>query len=137
MSLLSSSQRTAVLAPPLPINNKVFNSLRLYLRLGQFTILGAAPSVGKSIFARNLVAKTVAPSLFFSADSDEYTVKTSVAACLTREPLELVEKQMNDESWSSYYDDIFSRTDHVEWSFKDIDIDYVEARLDAYSEPYG
>ena len=137
MSLLSSSQRTSVLAPPLTINNRVFNALRLYLRLGQFTILGAAPSVGKSIFARNLVVRTAEPSLFFSADSDEYTVKTSVAACLTREPLELVENQMQDESWRSYYDNTFHQTDHVEWSFKDIDIEYIVSRLEAYSEPYG
>jgi hypothetical protein len=36
-----------------------------------------------------------------------------------------------------YYDTIFRQADHVEWSFADIDIDYIVNRLEAYSEPYG
>lgn len=137
MSLLSSSQRTAVLAPPLPVNNRVFSALRLYLRQGQFTILGAAPSVGKSLFARNLVVRTAVNSLFLSADSDEYTVQTSVAACLTGDTLQVVEERLAEEAWAPYFDSIFRQADHVEWSFTDIDIDSIPLRLEAYSEPYG
>lgn len=135
---LASTRQTSVLAPPLPIRNKVFDQLRLYLRLGQFTILGAAPSVGKSIFARNLVVKTAVPSLYLSADSDEYTVKTGVAACLTGQTLEVVEKQMEEEAWDNYYLDLFTSVDHVDWCFNpDIDLDFLENRMNAYAEIEG
>jgi len=138
MSLLSNSQKTSVLAPALPIRNTVFEKLRLYLRQGQFTILGSAPSVGKSIFARNLVVNAGVNSLFFSADSDEYTVKVSVAAALTKKPLAEVEGEMEEGRFDDYYQSVLSRADHVQWSFRaDINIDLITDYIAAYSEPYG
>lgn len=138
MSLLSSSTSTTILSPALPVRNSVFQRIRLFLREGQFTLLGAAPSVGKSVFARNLVVKTPVPSLFFSADSDEYTVRIGIAACLTQEELVKVEDQLKDEAWDDYYTSIFKQADHVEWSFaSDIGLDFIVDRTEAYAEMYG
>lgn len=138
MPLLSTSQKTTALAPALPISNRVFDQLRLYLRQGQFTILASAPSVGKSVFARNLVVKTKIPSLFFSADSDEYTVKTSVLGAVTQRELVEIERNLQDDSWEDYYNEHLRQADHVEWSFNtDITLDYIEQKLEAYAEMYG
>lgn len=138
MPLLSTSQKTTVLAPALPIKNRVFDQLRLYLRQGQFTLLAAAPSVGKSVFARNLVVKTKVPSLFLSADSDEYTVKTSVLGVITQTELFEIEKNLRDDSWEDYYAEQLRQADHVEWSFNsNIDIDWIVEKMSAYAEVYG
>lgn len=140
MPLLSTSQRTTTLAPALPIDNRVFEQLRLYLRQGQFTILAAAPSVGKSIFARNLVIKTKIPSLFLSADSDEYTVKTSVLGALLQDDLATVEKNLHTEAtfWEDWYNEQLRQADHVDWSFNsDISIDWIVEKMEAYAEIYG
>lgn len=137
MPLLSTSQRTTTLAPALPIKNKVFDYLHLYLRQGQVTLLAAAPSVGKSIFARNLVVKTKIPALYLSADSDEYTVKTSVLGCLLQEDLFTIEKNLRDDRWEEYYGEKLKEADHVEWSFQsDINLEWIEQKMEAYAEVY-
>lgn len=138
--LLSASQRSSVLAPALPINNKVFDQLRLYLRQGQLTLLASAPSVGKSVVARNLVVKTKVPSLYLSADSDEYTVKTSVLGALTGDTLVNIERNLHSgsQTWEDWYNEQLRQADHVDWSYQtDINLDWVVERMSAYAELYG
>jgi hypothetical protein len=90
------------------------------------------------VFARNLVVKTKVPALFLSADSDEYTVKTSVLGCITGTPLFEIEKNLRDDSWEDYYSEQLHQADHVEFSFQSsIDIDWVVEKMNAYAEIYG
>lgn len=142
MSLLSAERRSVELAAPLQIRNRVFDEYRIKLRRGQFTLLCSAPSVGKSLLARNLAAKSGAVrTLYFSADSDEYTVRTSVLGSLSGQRLEEVEYHLsNDESgkWREYYLNLLHRSDSVEWVFTpSINLDYILLKLQAYAEIYG
>lgn len=138
MALLSSSKKATTLAPALPINNEAFQQHRLVLRQGQFTILAAAPSVGKSLFARNLVSNTIIPSMFLSADSDEYTVKTTVAASMTGMKIAQVEEYLADDGWDAYFNEELGKVNHVEWAYSpDINIDVIVDRLNAYNTTYG
>lgn len=114
----------------------------MVLRRGQFTLLCAAPSVGKSLLARNISAKSAeVRTLYFSADSDEYTVRVSVLGSLTGLRLDEVEYHLAndpDGRWGDYYRTILHRTDVVEWVFSpNINLDYIILKLKAYAEIYG
>lgn len=141
MSLLSAQRRSVVLAPPLGIRNRVFDEHRLVLRRGQFTLLCSAPSVGKSLLARNLAAKSPIRSLYFSADSDEYTVRTSVLGALSGQKLEAIEQHLaadDNGAWADYYAGILRQADQVEWVFSpNINLDFIDLKLRAYAETYG
>ena len=138
MALLSSTRKTETLAPALPVNFEPFNKHRIVLRRGQFTIIAAAPNVGKSLFARNLVVNTPCPTIYYSADSDEYTVKKGVTASLTGQKLDLLDDHFEDKGWQEYYSNELRRVDHVDWCYNtDIDIDFIVRRFEAYSEIRG
>lgn len=142
MALLSAERRSVELAAPLQIHNHIFDQNRIVLRRGQFTLLCAAPGVGKSLLARNIAAKSgEVRTLYFSADSDEYTVRTSVLGSLTGQRLEEVEYHLANDpegKWGEYYRGVLGRADVVEWVFSpNINLDYILLKLQAYAEIYG
>jgi len=138
MPLLSTARHTVTLSPPLPVQNRLFNANGLSFRRGQFSILAAAVAVGKSVFAENLALFTKAPALFFSADSDEWTVRTRACAILSGAMLDDVEKNLHDEGWETFYADKLRNADHVDFCYRtDIDLEFVVRRLEAYTEMRG
>lgn len=100
--------------------------------------MAAAPGVGKTIFATNLTTHTPVPTLYFSADSDEWTVRSRVASILTGHTLEQVDRNLNDPAWDQHYAGYLSRVDHVDWCYKpDIDTEFIALRLQAHAELRG
>lgn len=138
MPLLSTTRKAASLSPPLPINNSILGRHGLAFRRGQFSLLAAAPGVGKSLFATNLAIRTPIPTLFFSADSDEWTVKTRACSILTNTRLDEVETQLHDEQWEAYYADQLRQSDHADWCFRtDLDPEFIVLRMQAFVEMHG
>jgi len=138
MSTLSSIGREArQLADPLPVNNSFLNA-HVTFRKGQFSLLAAAPGVGKTIFAMNLALFTGADCLYFSADSDEHTVLTRSCAAITHTPSELIVAQLEEDAWGTYYSNKLSAADHIDWCYRtDIDTDFIVYRLQAHEEVWG
>ena len=138
MPLLSTSRRTVTLSPPLPVVNSVFASHGLTFRRGQFSLLAGAPGTGKSVVATNLALRTTVPTLFFSADSDEWTVRTRACAVLSGSLLDDVEKNLHDEAWEAFYADTLRDADHVDFCYQsDIDLEFLVLRLQAHAEMRG
>ena len=135
MALLSATNRkAATLAPALPIN---LHPLSRYVkfRQGQMSMIAASPGAGKSVMATNIAVRCNVPVLFFSADSDEYTVRQRVLAILTGQTLEAVESGLKDPQWFEYFGQQILAADHIDWDFTaDIDADYITKRLKAYCE---
>lgn len=120
------------------MTNRVLNSAGISLRQGQFSLLAAAPGVGKSVFATNLALLTQVPTLFFSADSDEWTVKTRGAAILSQQKLTTVEQQLDDPAWTDYLSGFLRKGDHVDWCFRtDLDMEFIPHRMNAHAEVFG
>lgn len=138
MPLLSNHRETTQLSPPLPIGNKVLNSAGITLRRGQFSLLAAGPGVGKTLFATNLALFTKEPALYYSADSDEWTVRTRAIAILTGQRLDVIEKQLNEPNWNDYYLQVLGQADHVDWCYRtDIDVEFIVRRLKSFTEIRG
>lgn len=138
MPVLSASRKATVLAPPLPVQNSVFNRSGLVFRRSQFSIVAAAPGVGKTLFATNLAIRTPVPTLYFSADSDEWTVKQRACSIMTGIDLSTVETQLNDEAWDSYYAEALRTVDHIDWCYStDIEVEFIVQRMLAHTEMRG
>lgn len=139
MPVLSASRRVTTLAPPLPITNTVMQRAGLVLRRGQFSLLAAAPGVGKTVFATNLSVFTQVPTIYFSADSDEWTVRMRASAILSGVALDTIEQQLNEPAWEAHYTGLLHRADHIDWCFRsDIDVlDFIWPRIDAHAELRG
>lgn len=140
MSLLSTVRRGAPLSPALNTHNSVLNSAGVMLRRSQFSMIAAAPGVGKSVFATNLALRMKVPTLFLSADSDEWTVRSRACSILTGVPLDTVEQNLNseDEAWDSWFAEHLGQANHVDWCYQsDIDTEFIALRLKAYEEVRG
>jgi hypothetical protein len=135
---LSTPRPAAELSPPLNIHNELFRQAGLTLRKGQFSLWVAAPNVGKSVVANNFAAHAKDSTVFFSADSDEWTVRTRTAAILTGARLDDVEQHLVTPEWEQYYGERMKAVDHIDWSFRnDIDTEYIGLRLLAHAEITG
>lgn len=138
MPLLSASRKATLLSPPLPVTNARFAQAGLALRRGQFSLVAAAPTVGKTLLATNLCIRTNVPALYFSADSDEWTVKQRACSILTGAKLTDVERQLNEDSWDDHYTDQLRKADHVDWCFQsDIEVEFIVKRMFAHAELRG
>jgi replicative DNA helicase len=136
MGVLAGTRDITQLSPALPVNNSILQQHGVKLRKSQFSICAAAPSVGKSMFARNIAVRTRAESLYFSADSDEWTTRQSVLGVLTGMPLEKIDDQLNNGSRNAieYFGRVLdNNVGHIDWAFNaDLDIDYIVRRLRAH-----
>lgn len=138
MPLLSATRKSVSLSPPLPVPNATFATHGLLLRRGQFSILAAGPGVGKSVFATNLSLATKVPTVFFSADSDEWTVRGRACSILSGTRLDEVERHLNDEAQQDIYADLLRSVDHIDWCYQtDIDLEFLVLRLQAHAELRG
>lgn len=138
MPLLSASRQSVVLSPPLPVQNSVFSAAGLLFRQSQFSLIASAPGVGKTLLATNLAARTPVPAVYFSADSDEWTVKQRACSIVTGTELSVVERQLNDEAWEKHYTDKLRAVDHIDWCFQsDIELEFIVERLMAHVELRG
>lgn len=138
MPRLSTPKRQRSQAEPLPIRNEFFQRAGLVLRRGQFSIVAAASGVGKSILANNLCIRAKVPSLYFSADSDEWTVRTRTCAILSGHSQDQVDLNFQQASWADYYNGLLLDADHVDWCYSpDIDPEFLVPRMQAYAEVQG
>lgn len=139
MSRLSSPNHSkSAMAPPLPVTNRILNQAGITFRRSQFSLVVAAPGVGKTLFASNLALWTPVPTVYFSADSDEWTTKVRTAGTVTGQQLYKVEKDLADPSWEPWYLDQLHMADHIDWCYQvDIDPDFISHRIRAYDEKAG
>lgn len=137
MPILSSAPRTTgTLSPPLPAVNEYLSRSGVALRRSQFSLWAAAPGVGKTITANNLALFMKVPTLYFSADSDEWTVRQRACSILTMRELAQVEKDLLSGDWP--YDRWLAKADHIDWCYAtDIDPEFIGLRIKAYAEPRG
>ena len=138
MPLLSHTRKAAQLAPPLPVQNQLFDRADLRLRMGQFSLVAAAPSVGKSLLATNIAIRTKVPTLYFSADSDEFTVHSRACSILSGYPLDQVEASSKEETWEEFFKDRLRRADHIDWCYQtDINTNFIWKRVQANATMRG
>lgn len=139
MPLLSTARSSTTLAAPLPISNQHLQAAGVALRQNQFSLLAAAPGVGKSLLASNIAVRSPMPSLYFSADSDEWTAKTRAASILTKYDLGQVDQWLNEGGKAeAYVMQALAKADHVDWCFRtDLDLDFIAYRIKANEELNG
>jgi hypothetical protein len=116
--LLSTARSTTQPAQPLPITNKHLLAHGITLRQNQFS-LSRRRLASVSPWWRPTCIKTPCPSVYFSADSDEWTVKTRAASILTGYPLEQIDSWLTQggKSEQSILAQL-AKADHVDWCFR-------------------
>ncbi len=109
------------------------------LRRGQVTMLAAAPNVGKSILAIDLVVKMRVPALFMSADTDDFTTTRRVGSLLTGYDQDQVENMMADRAWREWFgEQMDTALDWLRFSFEPSpSVDDIFDEVLAFDTVYG
>lgn len=137
-TIARAATRSGRMGLPLP---DVFTNLtdpryRVKFRRGGTSMIAGPPGSFKSIFALNLLTKWAQEGLtgfYVSADSDEFTVGKRVAAMLSGDSADTVEKTLRKGKYNTY----LNRLNDIRWSFKALNIDELDLHLRAFEAVYG
>jgi len=99
-------------------------------------MVAGPPGSMKTILTLNMVHKMNVPTMYFSSDSDDFTMASRVLAMLTGETTETTEEWTRSNVFQSQR--ILAGFDHVRWSFHSAPtLDHMELKADAYAEING
>lgn len=132
--------RVGQIGKPLP---DPFPSFRppadIKFRHGGVSMIAGAPGTSKSVLALNILAKWAKAGLtavYFSADSDEFTVSKRLASILTSVPSQKVEADYIAGNVSRYVSAL-TALDQSEFYYKDLRIDGIEQHISAFEAVHG
>ncbi|MEV6638059.1 AAA family ATPase [Actinoplanes sp. NPDC051470] len=118
----------------------MFHSLAaesVHIRRGQFTLIAAAPGVGKSVFAMAESLGCDAPGFYFSADTDAFTMYVRSGAMLTGWTTGDIENAVAHGNTATV-DALLEKLSHIRFDFSGrIEVDALEEELKAYASTFG
>jgi hypothetical protein len=134
--------RSGRLGRPLDDPFVSFGAERVKFRHGATSMLAGKPGAGKSIFALNMLdrwAREAIPIMYFSADSDEYTVARRLGGIISGLPTDRIE-QMRPRELGAVLDVDYLK--HVRFEYRtngrdETAADFIAGRMVAYEQMYG
>lgn len=122
---------------PLPtVYRSLENADTRFLR-GSLALIAAAPGVGKSIMALNLVLRSKTPTLYFSADSDAFTQYSRSVACVSGCTFERATMMVRTDTVPEAVRDQLAKIPVRFVCDATPDLDSIEMHVAAYRELYG
>lgn len=145
-TLRRSVKRGLAAGEPLPSPFGIFDRNRAIFRRGGMQMIAGPPGSMKTVLMLNIVrnmGKGV-PTLYFSSDSDDFTMATRLLARETGQPTEETEVWLKDMKENGVrpgaYDPSIGLVpyDHVKWSFHPSpDLDHMWRVAEAFRERHG
>ena len=133
-SLRSSLREAEGMGEPLPPVWQEFVQLGVEFRRGSLCLVAAAPGIGKSLVANTLAVRARTPSLYFSADTDAYTVSTRIGAMLLGDTINNMESRLSEDVVAAR----LASLDYLRWCFDpSVDIDRIVDDVRAFDMLYG
>jgi hypothetical protein len=140
LSLAKFAARTGRIGRPLPDPYSIFSLRNVRFRHGATSMIAGKPGSFKSVFALNLLtrwAREGKTALYFSADSDEFTVAKRVASILTgRNQMDEVEPDFLAGRIEPYVA-VLKEMSNVRLEYRVMSIDDIADRLAAWEAVYG
>lgn len=122
---------------PIPTVFKSLAAWDFHFRRGQLTLIAAGPGVGKSVISQTLAMKAGIPALYFSADSDAFTMYKRGAAIVTGHRAKDIERDYENGK-GEFYDAHLNRLQHVRFDFTSAPgVDDLEDCIAAFALAYG
>lgn len=139
-TLRKFSGRTGNLGVPLEDPFEVFDRRRIKFRMGGTSLIAGAPGSYKSVLALNMLTQW-APQhsiLYFSADSDEFTVAKRLSSILSSEDNDTVEERMQQKAWRDYYtENTLAAVDNARFVYRSLDFEVIQNHLSAFEAVNG
>lgn len=128
------SGRTGSLGKPLPDPYEVFRQRGVRFRNGGTSLIAGAPGSFKSTLALNLlrVWSQERSVLYFSADSDEFTVAKRLAGIVTDDAVSVVENDITNPEKNERYFTALRTVQNARFVYRALNFEVIESHLDAF-----
>jgi RecA-family ATPase len=137
-SLAKFHTRAGNIGKPLPTPFDVFDFEGIRFRHGATSMIAGQPGSFKSVFALNMLvrwARMDETALYFSADSDEFTVARRCTGILTDIDQTVIESGLS--RGQADYIESLKALNTARFEYRAMDIDKVAERLASYEQVYG
>lgn len=138
-SLTLAMRAKGSVGSPLPCPFPQLEQMRAFLRRGQISLLAGASGGGKTAFMTHWVLNgmydeiNTIPTLYFSSDSDQFTVGSRVAQSILKCTQDEADDRLR-ESWEIFHE----ATGHVWWDWKvGPTLQHYESEIEAYALVMG
>ena len=138
-SLRRFAGRTGELGQALPDPFNSFDLHRIKFRHGAVSLIAGAPGSFKSVLALNILVAWASAgkcALYFSADSDEWTVAKRVGGILTGDAAEYVETELIRGNTAPYIE-AMGLLNGTQFVYQQCDIDAIAVNMRAFEQIHG
>lgn len=123
---------------PLPEILPILTHNGITPRRGQVMVIAAPPNGGKSLLALWYAVQHNLPTLYFSADTDDFTTINRAGAMLTGKTVREIETQVETGGGPLIEDEFVDRLDNVRFLFNPSPtMDDIELEMLAFTEMWG
>ena len=138
LTLATAFEKEVSAGAPLPEAYPTLTRAQIKFRRSTVVMVAGVPGCNKSTFALNLAAEMDVPTLYYSADTDDFTVGLRLAAKLSGRPWQEIELELKNPSARDYYTDLLTETGNLWWSFEpEPTPEQMDVQLSAFCELYG
>lgn len=123
---------------PLAAPFRAFDDIRAYFRRGSMAMIAGMPGSMKTQLAINIASRIVVPTMYFSNDSDNFTMASRMLAMRSGQPTSVTEEWAQHGTHKDYAQKLLMMDDHIKWSFHSgPTLDHLELEMDAFAEIHG
>ena len=137
VSATQALRKAAETGEPLPLPPAMARVVQAggAFRRGHEVMIVGLPNAGKSAFAQWIAAQTNVPTLYFSADQDEFTASTRLAASLTGTPVGQIATALNIGE-GTYFEQVLNQS-NLKFCFDPTpSLEDIQLELDAYVDTW-
>lgn len=121
---------------PLPSVFPIFDQNKVTFRKASIHMIAGAPGSMKSMLTLALVDRMKVPTLYFSSDSDAFTMSSRLLARATGSKSDEAERMMSDDA--DFASDVLAEYGHVRWNFHPSpSLDDIWLEAEAHLEMFG
>lgn len=139
-SLSKFPHRAGRMGQPLPDPFPAFGANKVKFRQGATSMIAGQPGSFKSVLALNMLIAWAAEgcsALYFSADSDEFTVAKRVAGIITGEDTSVIEGDLLHGRHTKYVLQFNPVLHDVRFEYRTLDIDSIADRAASFEHAFG
>lgn len=139
-SIAKLASRVGRMGNPLPDPFPTFATNRVTFRRGATSMIAGQPGAFKSTLALNMLvawASEGCSSLYFSADSDEFTVGKRLAGIITGEDSHQIERTMQNGKFERYTPEFASILRDVRFEYRILDVEGIADRVASFEHAFG
>lgn len=138
-SLRKFAGRTGNIGQPLPEIYDTFTRAKIRFRHGGTSLIAGAPGSFKSVLALNMLAKWAqndVSALYFSMDSDEFTVAKRLGGILSGDSSEQFEANVQNGNAYRYAEDL-RVLDRCQFVYHGVDMESIEKYVKSFEAVHG